>query len=214
MTIEVWNPRWPRSLQRLFNGRGAQAPLTVLDDVMPVVAVNDEDAQEAHFYRGETAWSLWIAVPAVAANFSTFGMTLGAQGVLAVVEKIVVSCAGALPITGSMKLDAGLTPTNSVPVIEGRVQLAGQGTAPVMYAVGQSGTGTLPGVATMGVNLAASGMAQLVDDSNAIVLVWPRGQSGLAQATSFTLIGGTVNLPFYVMASGYTRALDDGEERL
>jgi hypothetical protein len=96
MTIEVGHPRWRDQLLDLFGlGRaGGSGPLTVLDDVMPVVVLTDPSSPEATRARGEDFFSCFGSSAALAGNASGLQLLNPAgSGYLVVVQGLLVQSA-------------------------------------------------------------------------------------------------------------------------
>jgi hypothetical protein len=208
MPLELWNPRWARSLQRLFNTKGGSgSPVQVLDDFMPVVPVIDAAQNEHHFYRGEVPWAIGTSGPQLAANYGQ--VTLQAQpGWLVVVETISLGAAtaGVSVQAGIGSLGGAAAPASlpapcdlRVPAVPGLLWDASNNAA--AFAGSEIGRWYI----------GALSPSQIVfSGEQAIVLYNLPG--ALTPATSaFHIKGNVVNVGFNVVLTGYSRPLDAGE---
>lgn len=82
--------RFARPLQKRFGLQGA-VPLTLLEDVMPVVAIHEEDDPAQAFLRGEHRWGRGASVVAVVGQYSAVSLALAPLATtLVVIESFLV----------------------------------------------------------------------------------------------------------------------------
>jgi hypothetical protein len=207
MPLEVWNPRWSRSLQRLFNTKSPAAPLVCLDDVMPVVSMSDPTANEQHFQRGEVPFAVSGSCAGTAVNYASLALD-ARPGYLVVVETVQVSgVAAALSLIGYMGGLGGSNPaTNPVgldlrtPNVPGlQFDLASNNTGP---AGNECGRWYFP---------ALNAPVLLFGAEAAIILCNATVNASNPATGAFNLKAGAVNIGFNFWLTGYTRPLDTGE---
>jgi hypothetical protein len=209
--MEIWNPRWPRIIQRTF-GQRSSGPMNVVEDLLPVLSLVDETANEHHFERGEFPFSVYGNVPAVALNYAVFAISISTAGWLLVIEQILIGGASAPTIVtgGFAYTGIGAPISASFGITDGRY--VSRGMDMPAYVTFQSNAAAAPGTQVLGDYIpATSSMIPVVTGESAIILY--------KDATSttggvFQMAAATANVGFDCQMHGYLRPLDTGEANL
>lgn len=210
MPLEVWNPRWSRSLQRLFNSKSSAGPLSVLDDVMPVVQIADPTANENHYQRAEVPFAISGSCAAAAGTYGKVVVDTR-PGYLTVLETIHIGGnAAAMSILAYIGTLSGaactLQPvsldlrTPNVPGLQ--FSVTDNATAPAGNEVGRW---YFPILAESNLLFGAEAAAVLYNDTTT---------SSVPAKGAFALVCGSLNVGFNFWITGYTRPLDAGEVQL
>ncbi|MCE5255186.1 MAG: hypothetical protein LLG45_13450 [Actinomycetia bacterium] len=108
--------RWARLVSKLFNVKGGQQGMQVLDDVLPVLPICDSTDTEYHWNREEYLWSYPISIAAGGAGtLATTEIGCSNPRYLTVIEGCILQ-GGPGPVDWRMVLNSGLSgATNQTP---------------------------------------------------------------------------------------------------